>query len=214
MENLSKSIANKIALELNIDNDRKEVMAYGTFALLQTFLLIFLTIIFGYLFHVAIEALIILFTASILRKHSGGAHASSPSNCTLIGLTMCIGQARLISPILNMLVDSNIISILMFMIFVWSYYMIYKLVPVDSPAKPINNKNIKKRMKKHSIMILSIYFITVVSTIILYFNFQKVKFLVYALSISVGIAWQIFTLTKYGHSVLNKMDAFLNFITK
>lgn len=212
MENLSNSIANKVASELNIDNDKKEVIAYGAFALIQTFLSIFLVGIFGFIFHVAIEALIVLFTASILRKYSGGAHASSPGNCTSIGVIICIGQALLISFIVNNWINFKIALMIELMIFIWSYYMVYKLVPVDNPSKRIKSEEKRKRMKKGSFIILSIYFIIVIFIMILYFNIKKVTLPVYALCIIGGIMWQIFTLTKSGHLILAKIDIFLKYL--
>lgn len=212
MENLSNSIANKVASELNMDNDKKEVIAYGTFALLQTFLSIFLVSIFGSIFHVAIEALIVLFTASILRKYSGGAHASSPGNCTSIGVIICVGQALLISFIVNVWITFKIVLMLELMVFMGSYYMIYKLAPVDNPSKRIKSEEKRKRMKRGSFIILNIYFIIVIFMMILYFNFKKTALLVYALCIIGGIAWQAFTLTKSGHLILAKIDIFLKYL--
>ncbi|WP_097026929.1 accessory gene regulator ArgB-like protein [Clostridium peptidivorans] len=212
MENLSNSIANKVAAELNMDNDKKEVIAYGAFALLQTFFSILLVSIFGFIFHVAIEALIVLFTASILRKYSGGAHASSPGNCTSIGVIICIGQALLISFIVNVWLNFKIALTLELMALVWSYYMIYKLAPVDNPSKRIKSEEKRKRMKKGSFIILSIYFIIVIFIMILYFNIKKTALLVYALCIIGGIVWQVFTLTKSGHLTLAKIDIFLKYL--
>jgi accessory gene regulator B len=88
------------------------------------------------------------------------------------------------------------------------------LAPVDNPSKPINKEEKKKRMKKGSFIILSVYLIIVISTILLYVNFEKATFLIYALCLSGGIAWQVFTLTKSGHLALNKIDAFINYIIK
>lgn len=212
MENLSNSIANKVASELNMDKDKKEVIAYGTFVLLQTFISIFLVSIFGYMFHVAMEAVIILFTASILRKYSGGAHAGSPGNCTFIGVVICVGQALLISFIVNVWIDVKITLILELIVFVCSYYIVYKLVPVDNPSKLIKSEAKRKRMKKGSFIILSIYMIIVTFIMVLYFNIKKTAILLYALCIIIGIAWQIFTLTKSGHLVLTKIDMFLKYL--
>jgi len=214
MENLSNSIANKIASELNMDNDKKEVIAYGTFALLQTFLSIFLVLVVGHLFHVSVEAIIILFTASILRKYSGGVHASSPGRCTFIGVIICVGQAVLISNLANSFIDFNIAIIIMLVTFIWAYFMIYMLAPVDSSSKPIKKKEKRQKMKKGSLIILSVYFAITISTTILYVNFEKAIFLIYALCVSGGIVWQVFTLTKIGHLSLRKIDAFLNYIIK
>lgn len=208
MENLSNSIANKVATELNLDSDKKEVIAYGTFALLQTVTSILLVSVFGYLFHVTIEALIVMFTASILRKYSGGAHASSPGNCTIIGVIICIGQAIIISSIGNF----NIALILGLIVFAWAYYMVYKLVPVDNPAKPIKKEEKRKRMKKGSFIILSIYFIGNLLLMMLFLSTKKVTFLIYALCIIGGIVWQVFTLTQVGHLILAKIDIFFKYL--
>lgn len=212
MENLSNSIANKVATELNMDNDKKEVIAYGTFALLQTFLSILLVGMFGFIFHVAFEALIVLFTASILRKYSGGAHASSPGNCTSIGVIICIGQALIISLIVNNWINFKIALIVELVVFTWSYYMVYKLVPIDNPSKRIKSEEKRKRMRKGSFIILSIYLLVVIFTMILYFNIERTTLVVYALCIIGGIAWQIFTLTKCGHLILAKIDIFLKYL--
>lgn len=212
MESLSNSIANKVATELNMDNDKKEVIAYGTFALLQTFLSIFLVGIFGFIFNVAFEALIVLFTASILRKYSGGAHASSPGNCTSIGVIICIGQALIISLIVRSWINFKMALIVELVVFIWSYYMVYKLVPIDNPLKRIKSEEKRKRMKKGSFIILSIYLLIVIFTMILYFNIQRTTLVVYALCIIGGMAWQIFTLTKCGHLILAKIDMFFKYL--
>lgn len=212
MESLSNNIANKVAAELNMDNDKKEVIAYGSFALIQTLLSIFLVSIIGFMFHVSLEALIVLFTTSILRKYSGGAHAGSPGNCTSIGVIICVGQALLISFLVSACINFKIALILELIVFIWSYYMIYKLAPVDNPSKRIKSEEKRKRMKKRSFLILNSYFIIDISIMIVYFNFNKVALLVYALCLTGGIAWQTFTLTKRGHLILAKIDMFLKYL--
>ena len=93
IENISKLIAEKVSSELNYDNERKEIIQYGTYALIQTLISIISVLILGLVFNIALEALIFLFTASILRKYSGGAHSESSNVCTLLGIiiSICIG---------------------------------------------------------------------------------------------------------------------------
>ena len=195
MEKLSNNIANKVAVELSLDDDNREVIAYGTFALLQMLLSIILVFLFGLLFHVAFEALIISFTGSILRKYSGGVHASSPGICNFIGTIVCVGQAVLISFLISSVVNLKLIIILGVVIFIWSYYIIYKLAPVDSASKPIVKEEKRKRMKKGSIILLSVYLIITVFFILLYISSGERKFIFYTLCLYSGILWQAFTLT-------------------
>jgi accessory gene regulator B len=210
MEKLSNNIANKVALELSLDKDNREVVAYGAFALMQMLLSITLVFLFGLLFHVAFEALIISFTASILRKYSGGVHASSPGTCTFIGIIVCVGQAVLISLLISSVINLKLIIILGVVIFIWSYYIIYKLAPVDSASKPIVKEEKRKRMKKGSIILLSAYLIITVFLILFYITGVEGKLLFYVLCLYSGILWQVFTLTAPGHLLIGKVDTFLN----
>ncbi|MCB2339196.1 accessory gene regulator ArgB-like protein [Clostridium estertheticum] len=214
MEKISNNIANKVALALSLDDDNREVISYGVFALMQTFFSVILVFIFGLLFNVAFEALIISFTAAILRKYSGGVHASSPGNCTFIGTIVCVGQAILISLLLNFLVDFKLVITLEVVIFIWSYYIIHKLAPVDSIAKPIVKEEKRNRMKKGSIILLSIYLAITVLLILLYISSGEKKLMFYVLCLYSGILWQTFTITYPGHLLVGKVDLFLNHIIK
>lgn len=214
MEKLSNNIANKVALELSLDDDNREVISYGAFALMQMSLSIILVFIFGLLFHIAFEALIISFTAAIFRKYSGGVHASSPWICTFIGTIVCVGQAILISLLLNFIVDFKLVIILEVVIFTWSYYIIYKLVPVDSVSKPIVKQEKRNRMKKGSIILLSVYLGITVFLILLYISSGEKKLMFYVLCLYSGILWQTFTITSPGHLLVGKVDQLLNHIIK
>lgn len=210
MEKLTNNIAGKVAAELKLDNDNKEVISYGMFALMHIALSIILIIIFGLIFHVTIEALIVCFAGAILRKYSGGAHASSPGNCAVIGTIICIGLALLFSAIIAPVITSSVLMLLGIGTFGFSYYFIYKLAPVDSAAKPIKSKEKKARMRKGSIFVLSVYIVIVITNVVINIFSRDNRFLVYSLCVYGGVAWQVFTLTKLGHSTVNKIDFFLN----
>ncbi|SKA88776.1 accessory gene regulator B [Clostridium sp. USBA 49] len=210
MENLTNSIAEKISSELGLDNDSKEVIAYGTFALIQTLLSIFLVVIFGAVFKVLIESLIVSFTISILRKYSGGAHASSPGICTAIGTIIAVGFAFIIYFIIAPLFNINLTIFFGLLTFSWSYYIILKLAPVDSISKPIKTQKKKERMKKESILVLGIYLIIVLINIIIYILIHNKSFLIFSICIYSGITWQTFTLTYKGHIAFLKIDSFFN----
>ncbi|KGO15460.1 accessory gene regulator ArgB-like protein [Clostridium botulinum] len=211
-ETTSNNIAKKIASELNLDNDKKEVIAYGTFAFFQTIFSILIIIIFGYLFNVQIQALMISFTISILRKSSGGVHATSPNNCAIIGTIICVGFSIIAVFLTNSLVNLNILLFLGVIIFVWSYYIIYKLAPVDSKAKPIQKSKRVKKLKKSSIITLSVYLVIILINFVLYYKMMNKKYIIYSLCVYSGIVWQTFTLTQYGHLVVKKLDDFLNYM--
>lgn len=209
MEKLTNNIAEKVGSELGLDNDHKEIIAYGAFALLQTLLSIVLVVIFGLLFGVLPEALIVSFTAIILRKYSGGVHASLPWTCASISTIVVIGQALLISCLTTPLIDLKIFILLGLLTFAWCYYIIFKLAPVDSDAKPIKTQKKRERMKKGSILVLDTYLVIVALTAIIYLLTHEKRLLVFSTCIYGGTAWQAFTLTREGHLTVHKMDAFL-----
>lgn len=206
---LSDSIATIVSRELKLDNDNKQIIAYGAFAILQIIISIILVIIFGLLFRVTLEALIICLAGSILRKYSGGAHSGSPNICLVIGTIVCIGAALLIS-FLVPLINLAMLLLLGLVTFSVSYYLVYKLAPVDSPSKPIKTQKKIDRMKKGSIYVLSTYLIIAGLNFSLYIYLKEERFAVYALCIYMGAAWQSFTLTRLGHWTIKKIDAFFN----
>lgn len=202
IENICEKFSCYIAQELNLDDDKKSVINYGMFAFIQMIICILLVITMGIIFNVTIEALIISFTISILRKSSGGVHAHSPERCAVIGTIISVGMG-LICKYAN--ISFSFVMLIGSVIFIWSYYIVYKLAPVDSIAKPIKNIEKRKRLKKSCFHILSVYLIVVVINMFCYLLTKKLSLLTYSLCIYTGLLWQIFSLTKCGHLVIGKL---------
>lgn len=205
--NLSDKLAEKIAKEIDCDNEKRDVIAYGIFGMLQIFISILLVIIFGALFNVMIEALIISLSIGILRKYSGGIHASTPNSCMVIGTAICIIGALVVS---RVQITFDLTLIFVIVIFIISYYLIHKLAPVDSVNKPIKNIKRRKELKRKSIIILTVYLFIVIFLLFTYVNLKLKKELVYCMCIYLGVVWQVFSLTRIGHIVLGYLDFIFN----
>ena len=210
IENISKVIAEKVSSELNYDNERKEIIQYGTYALIQTLISIISVLILGLLFNIALEALIFLFTASILRKYSGGAHSESSNVCTLLGIIISICIGFLIKSSFFAKMNFELVVFIGIVIFVFGYFIVFKFAPVDTKNKPIKTEKKKKRMKKGSLKILTIYLFIEIFNIILYYNLGWSLAKPVMLSIMLGAAWQCMTLTYIGHILLKTIDSFTN----
>lgn len=207
---ISDTIAQKISSELNFDKEKSEVIRYGAFALINILFNLFFVVLFGYLLGVVYEALIVSFSSSILRKFSGGVHASRPSTCIIVGTFATITLAVLASYLFNNMAPLSIIAAgIVFSI--WSYYIILKKAPIDSKAKPINQEK-KARMKKKSIKTLIAYFIIMVVLTSLYYFTQNKLYLLYTICIYLGFMWQTYTLTIIGHKTLYKIDCIFIYI--
>ena len=204
LELLSKNIANNLKRELDLDEDKRSIIEYGLFAFFHMGISILLVAIVGAIFNVMIEALIISFVVAILRKFSGGAHASTAINCAIVGVLVSVIPAYLIR---NINFNSNYIISIGILLYIISFITIYKLAPVDSPNKPIKKAEKIKRLKRGSIIILSIYMIIVLFNIITTYVSKNNVLLLYSSCIYIGILWQVFTLTKFGHFIVNIIDS-------
>jgi accessory gene regulator B len=215
MEKLIQKLANKISVELNFDEDKRAVVAYGLIALIQLILFVFFITFIGFFLGIALEALTMLFSVSLLRRFSGGAHAGSFEVCTVSGIFFC-----LLLPFLAKLFAIpylNIYSfvILLIIVFLLATYILYKYAPVDHPNKPIKSEKKKRRMRKNSFITLFIFFI--ISIVLVFFGSYCSLLNRLLFSIFLGILWQIFTLTSSGAKSLKLLDNFfnkVNFLTR
>lgn len=189
-----ESIAKYIAKELELNGDQTKVINYGIVATIQMSICIILVVIFGIIFNVLIESLLISFSMSILRKSSGGVHAESPEKCAVIGTSISVVLA-VISQRIQM--SMSLVYILGVILFTWSFFTIYKLAPVDSKHKPIKSISKRNRLKKYSIMTVMGYLILI---IVLNLILNNSSFIKYALCIYMGTFCQVCSLITIGKS--------------
>ena len=206
METLARKLANKIALSVGCDKEKEAVIAYGLFAVIQIAITIILVAIIGILAGVCIEALIICFSASILRKYSGGAHAETANLCTCISVIYCTLTAIISKKLLLFLYSPVPMIIAIAIIYGLSYLIIYKYAPVDSPNKPIKTEKKKSRLRKGSFFTLSVYIL--ISIILLILGCKYAIPRSYGTSLLFGVFWQVFTLTPYGSFIFEKINHF------
>ncbi|MBS5949207.1 MAG: accessory gene regulator B family protein [Clostridium sp.] len=206
VEALSKKIANNLRKELNYDDDKTSVIEYGLYAFFQIGLSILLVAIVGGILNVMLEALIISFVISIFRKYSGGAHASKAFNCAIIGVLVSVIPAIIFTKI-N--INTNYLIIVGGLVYLISIIVTYRLAPVDNPNKPIKSPAKIRRLKKGSIILLTIYMFLALAMIFIYRESSNMDYLVYSVCIYFGVSWQVLTLTKIGHSLVNGMDSLL-----
>ena len=207
VENLSEAIALKISSNLSTVHD-KEVLAYGAFILIQTVLSIITIALFGIIFDVFIEALTISFAASILRKFSGGAHATSAINCAFIGMIV-FGTLAIFVKHLLIKVDIIYLVIITIISFLLVFYIMYKYSPVGTATKPLINENIRKRLKKKSIKFTLSLFIANITLLFLYLHLKQNILLNFTICITVGAVWQSITLVSLGHKIIDLLDKVL-----
>lgn len=202
---ISNKIADKISKKLDYDQEKSAVIGYGLFAVLQVALSLALVVLFGWIFGVLYQALIVSFVSSILRQYSGGVHATKPSICLIIGTVVTTVIAVIVHLLID-IIDIKYFIIMGIILILFSYYIILKNAPVDSKAKPIKTEKKRKRMKKMSIIVLSGYFVIILTLVILFYSLKNRIYIEYTTCIYLAISWQVFNLTVIGHRVLMKIN--------
>ena len=211
IEKISNRFAEKISLEMEYDQDKKEVIAYGTYAILQISLSILFVIVFGWVFGVLLEALVVSFTGAILRKYTGGAHSSSPTICVFVGTVVCVGFALLAK--LPVFEKNWLVSVVAIITHGLAIIIIYKNAPVASENKPISEKR-RPRMKRGGMILNAIYLLISIAVIGAASAFTKPNLYAFSICMSLGVLWQIFSITKLGETLLGAMDSLLSFKRK
>ncbi|AKA69304.1 accessory gene regulator ArgB-like protein [Clostridium scatologenes] len=211
IEKMSVKIGRNAKLFLNVDEDKEQIIVYGAINLLQTIFAISWVIIAGLFFGVLYEALLFSITVSILRKYSGGAHASSPSHCIIIGTILAVASGIFIDKIFFKI---NILTAILISTacIVFAFIIVAKNAPVDSAKKPITNIELKKQFKKKSIIVLFIFSLIITILYALSTKYSALYYIKFIESIILGVLWQTITLTKSGTIFLSKVDFFLEHI--
>lgn len=204
IESLANKIASKIALQLEYDDEKKSVIAYGLVGILQSLSLFIVLTTIGLILKSFYEVIIIFISVSIIRKSAGGAHAKTMMSCNIMSvftviLLAILARYILVNPV-NIYVNLGSSIIVFAICFIIFYYR----VPVDSPNKPIIKPEKVKRLRQQSLFILTILFMC--STILILLATYHTRFYSISVSIRLAMLWQFLTLTKAGALFIEKMD--------
>lgn len=208
MEKVSNDISQKISAILECDKEQTEIIAYGALVLIQTSIAFILILIVGILLNVLYETVVISITAASLRKYSGGAHSASPNRCAVMGAIIFNTIALATNSFFS---SANAITIVPFsaICFAFVYCILYRYCPVDSPNKPINNVEFKKRLRKKSFYVTSIFLIISILLMIFYYINYNHVLLYTIICISLGLVWQALTLFYPGKFITYLLDSLL-----
>jgi accessory gene regulator B len=211
IERMSFKIGENAKSFLKVDEDKEQIIVYGAINLFQIIFAVLWVVIAGLLLGVLYEALLFSITVSILRKYSGGAHASSPSRCNIIGTILAVTAGISIDKIFYKLSMITVILVSIICI-AFSFIIVVRNAPVDSIKKPITNIELKKQFKKKSIIVILIFSLIIIILCTLSKKHLELYYIKFIESISLGVLWQTSTLTKNGISFLNKVDFVFKYI--
>lgn len=158
--NLSSKISDLLIRKSVIDSEDQELYVYGFFMLLSQLLYLIIACIFGLLFQCFLESAIFYFAFQLIRKYAGGYHASTEGRCEImstLSILACI--------VMIWLSRSYDFSLLLFCISLVAVLVIAVFCPLDTPEKPLSNKELKYFRKISWLILFIIAALIVVSYI-------------------------------------------------
>jgi accessory gene regulator B len=201
-------ISNWLARESGQD---QEVLLYGLTLVKSFFLGYGFLLLVSFIFGVWSFSLTAAVTASVFRVFSGGAHASSPIRCTIIGVVLFTGFGALAGSVTYTAEVYPFITLTFTAIFLLSFIVFYRYAPADTPGKPISSQAQKKYLRTISFSLFGLY---CVSVFLFVNSFSGYPYMNYLTASMLGFFWQVFTLTPLGYSLYHAADSFLKYFTK
>lgn len=203
MKKLARKFSEKIAIQLQYDEVKQDIIAYGLFAFFQLMVIGTVITVIGLIWHMFYESLTAFICVGLLKKSTGGAHSNSAYACTIISIVMILifaAASRFLFSFHNY-VFNICVSII---IYSTSLIVFIKTVPVDTPNKPITKTEKIKRLRKQSFFILTLYILA--SLILNYYSSVYLRFINISYSIFLSVVWQTLMLTKYGAQFIKAID--------
>jgi accessory gene regulator B len=206
MERLANRVAEKVAKNGGLDDEKRRVIAYGLGALIQMLFLLLASLIFGLLFHCLIESMIIFTAVGLIKRSAGGAHSGTSGNCTVISLSSIFVMAlisRFVIPIVTHY--WYIYLIVALLIFGNAFFAIYKNAPFASPHKPITRPEKIRRLRRQSFLTVGAFLAVAVALIV--FGQKNPRLINASISLCLAVLWQSFMLTASGGKLIFFIDS-------
>lgn len=164
INNLSTYIVDKLVSKGTVTEDERELYIYGLFMIFSHLMYLVLAIFFGLIFKCFIESVIFYIAFQFLRRYAGGYHAKTETRCEImsaISILCCIVLIKC-----SKMYDINIVLLSTSLVFA---VLIFIFCPLDTPEKPLTDKE-HKYFRKISLIILSLIIVAIIISFIFKFN--------------------------------------------
>lgn len=163
---LSSRLTEKLLSNGTICDEDKELYIYGLFMLLSQLMFFIITCIFGLVLNCIIESIIFYIAFQFIRKYAGGYHAATETRCEILStlsILACIVVIRLSK--------TYDLQTILLSISAVSAICIFVFCPLDTPEKPLSDKEFRY-FRKISWIILFVISVAVIVSYI--FKFKMV----------------------------------------
>lgn len=157
---LSTCLTEKLLSNGTISDEDKDLYIYGLFMLISHLMFFIIACVFGLLLGCVFESIVFYIAFQFIRRYAGGYHASTETICDILStlsILTCIVLIRL-SKTYDIQTAILIISAV-------SAVCIFAFCPLDTPEKPLSDKEFRYFRKVSWIILLVIVIAIVVSYI-------------------------------------------------
>lgn len=164
INNLSTRITEQLISSNTIKQEDRDLYIYGIFMLLSQLMFILLTVAFGFVLNCVIESIVFYIAFQFIRRYAGGYHAKTEARCEImstLSIFACLAVIRLSK--------TYDFYILMLCLAIVAAILIAVFCPLDTPEKPLSEKEFKY-FRKISWIILSVITIAVIISFCFRFN--------------------------------------------
>lgn len=203
MEALAKKMAEAIGRSTGKSAEEIAVIAYGFIGILQFTAIFLLSTIVGILFGFWLEVATVFLSVGFLRRLTGGAHSSGIYSCLVYSVFFVCGISALARYAVSTLPRQHIL-ILCALIFIFGYVTVALKAPVTPPNKPCRTEKKRRRLRRGSFLVLSLFMVAVGLAIRGSIEFPRLYSIGIALALST--LWQILMMTRAGHVFVTVID--------
>lgn len=155
---LSKLIVKCLLKQSDIKDDEQDLYQYGFFVLLSQILYFIVTFIMGALFGIFWESIIFYVAFQFIRRYAGGYHASTETRCEIMS-TLSILACNVVIRLSKTYDFQSALLILSAV----SVLCVAVLCPLDTPEKPLSEKEFKYFRKISCLILSAISLVTLIS---------------------------------------------------
>lgn len=162
---VSSKIVSVLASRSVINKDDAELYDYGFFILLSQLLYFIIALVTGIILKIIPQSVIFYLAFLLIRKYAGGYHASTETRCEIFSTLSIVGSITVVK--LSEIYD---FKTALFVISAVSAVCIFIFSPLDTPEKPLSQKEFNY-FRKISWLILLAIIISITVSYILKLNF-------------------------------------------
>jgi len=152
---VSTTVSKYLSQQLNYNEEKEEIIAYGLEKLIITSLGFLAIIAVGFVLQVGKEVIAALAAGALLRKYSGGSHSATALGCIIYGAITYPAAAWLAHFIFTRYGSPGWPPLLIAGLIILA--VINRYAPVDSPGKPIVSQEFRRWLHWVSLIVASIF---------------------------------------------------------